>query len=193
MSVPGVSLAGINAGEHAIPVEQSSVKVVGGPWQPKGSRLFRRSKGESVQAWRDKVLKSARDSSVLSSTPAASLPACHAFGLPLSAVALQHGRRADLRFLCARRKRRQRRLCSRRRIHRGESAVNRSRRCPPAAEHRSVNLLLRVASQASARASGRQLPRLRRSTRRRRLRPPRPRLARRRATRQMTMAMELPA
>ena len=57
MSVACLSLDAIERGEYSAPAEQASVNVINGPWQqPRpGTKMFRRNKGESVEAWRKKV------------------------------------------------------------------------------------------------------------------------------------------
>ena len=61
MSVACLSLDAIERGEYSAPAEQAPVNVINGPWQqPRpGTKMFRRNKGESVEAWRKKVLDSA--------------------------------------------------------------------------------------------------------------------------------------
>ena len=55
-----ISLDAIERGEYSTPAEAVSVKVINGPWPwpAQGKKMFRRNKGESIEAWRKKVLDS---------------------------------------------------------------------------------------------------------------------------------------
>ena len=65
MGIESISLSAIRDGRHTTPAEEAVARVVGGPWQPKGKKLFRRNQGETPAAWRRKVLESATAVQVL--------------------------------------------------------------------------------------------------------------------------------